>query len=95
VFDFSIGKLREGLLGAAVAAAFVAGCVSGPSYPPSPPYSNQPHMQNALVALQNGLSELQQAEANKGGHRERAIQLVKEAIEQVEMGIQFAAEHGG
>lgn len=50
----------------------------------------QPHMQNALGALQNALSELQQAEPNKGGHRERALSLVQQAIEQVEAGLAFA-----
>lgn len=50
----------------------------------------QPHMQNALGALQNALSELQQAEPNKGGHRERAMALVSEAMSQVDLGIRFA-----
>jgi hypothetical protein len=50
----------------------------------------QPHMQNALSALQNAQSELQQATPNKGGHRERAMALVSDAIAQVEAGIGFA-----
>jgi hypothetical protein len=87
--DLRNRRVRKGLLAALLTSAFVVGCSSGP------PYSYQPHMQNALVALQNALSELQQAEPNKGGHRENAIQLVKEAITEVEMGIQWAAEHGG
>jgi hypothetical protein len=89
VSDFRKRQLRNGFLATLVTAAFVVGCASGP------PHSYQPHMQNALVALQNALSELQQAEPNKGGHRENAIQLTKEAITEVEMGIQWAAEHGG
>jgi hypothetical protein len=51
-------------------------------------------MQNALAALQVAQSELQQAEPNKGGHRERALELVSHAIIEVERGIDFAARHG-
>jgi len=51
-------------------------------------------MQGALVALQSALAELQPAEPNKGGHRERAISLTPQAIVEVKRGIQFAAEHG-
>lgn len=58
------------------AASFVAGS-----------YAAQPHMQNALSALQGARSELQVAEANKGGHRVTAIRLVDEAINEVRAGI--------
>jgi hypothetical protein len=51
----------------------------------------QPHMTNALKALNNARNQLQIAEADKAGHREKAIQLVSEAIEQVEKGIQAGA----
>ena len=50
-------------------------------------YAAQPHMQNALSALQGARSELQVAEANKGGHRVTAIRLVDEAINEVRAGI--------
>jgi hypothetical protein len=50
----------------------------------------QPHMQNAFAALQSAQSELQQADPNKGGHRERALGLVSEAIYEVQAGIAFA-----
>jgi hypothetical protein len=53
----------------------------------------QPHMQNALAALQNARTELAAAEPNKGGHRERAIELVDKAIDQVQQGIAFAASN--
>jgi hypothetical protein len=53
----------------------------------------QPHMQNALAALQNARSELVAAEPNKGGHRERALDLVDRAIDQVQQGIAFAASN--
>ncbi len=52
--------------------------------------ANQPHMQNALSALQTARSELQMAEADKAGHRKHAINLVNQAIEQVRQGIAAA-----
>lgn len=53
----------------------------------------QPHMDAALGLLQNARGELQAAEPNKGGHRERAIALVDQAIAQVREGIAFGAGH--
>ena len=50
----------------------------------------QPHMLNALNALRSAHEELRQAEANKGGYRGQAQQLVTEAIGEVEAGIAFA-----
>ena len=51
----------------------------------------QPHMTAALRALNNARTQLQEAEADKAGHRENAIRLVTQAIEQVEKGIQAGA----
>ncbi len=48
----------------------------------------QAHMDSALSSLQTALSELNQAEADKGGHRANAIKLVKQAIDEVNAGIQ-------
>jgi hypothetical protein len=53
-------------------------------------FARQPHMDNALRYLREAREALQRAEANKGGHRERAIALVDQAIAQVEEGIRFA-----
>ncbi len=50
-------------------------------------YAVQPHMQNALAALQSARGELQVAEHNKGGHRVNAIRLVDQAIAEVRAGI--------
>jgi hypothetical protein len=50
----------------------------------------QPHMDAALALLQNARTELNQAEPNKGGHREKAIGLVDQAIGEVRAGIAFA-----
>ena len=52
--------------------------------------SSQPHMANALNALRNARTELQEAERNKGGYRTQAQQLVTQAIGEVEAGIAYA-----
>jgi|HubBroStandDraft_1064217.scaffolds.fasta_scaffold269367_2 hypothetical protein len=54
---------------------------------------NQPHMQNALKALQNSQAQLQAATPDKGGHRDRAIGYVTSAIQEVQAGISFAVTH--
>ena len=50
----------------------------------------QEHMHAALDALRTARSELQAADANKGGHRERAISLVDQAIDETRAGMDFA-----
>ncbi|MBX7173314.1 MAG: hypothetical protein K1X72_20255 [Pyrinomonadaceae bacterium] len=50
---------------------------------------DQPYMQKAKDNLQEALDNLNKATADKGGHRNKAIDLVKEAIEQVNKGIAF------
>jgi hypothetical protein len=47
-------------------------------------------MVNARHDLQNALSELEAAQTNKGGHRVNAINLTKQAINEVNLGIQYA-----
>jgi len=46
-------------------------------------------MRAALEALQTAKAELEAAEHNKGGHREKALELVKAAIEQTKKGVEF------
>ncbi len=48
----------------------------------------QPHTDNALGALRNAKIQLGMAEPDKEGHRAKAIELVNQAIAQVEAGIQ-------
>ena len=72
--------LRKGAL-ALVFALFFA-CVGAGSV-----LAAQAHMQSALTSLQSALSELNQAETDKAGHRANAIKLVNEAITQVQEGI--------
>lgn len=65
-------------------AAFKAGEYAAP----------QPHMNAALAALESAEKHLGEAPANKGGHRAKAMEHVKEAIAEVHAGITFAdAKH--
>ena len=50
----------------------------------------QPHMGESIAFLQSARSELQAATPNKGGHRERAMALIDNAIAEVRAGIAFA-----
>ena len=54
---------------------------------------HEPHMSAALGHLQQAREELQRAAANKGGHRERAMELINQAIEQVQQGEQYYEQH--
>jgi hypothetical protein len=50
----------------------------------------EPHMAAALEHLRQAEEELEKAGHNKGGHREKAMQLTKEAQSQIEQGIQYS-----
>lgn len=52
---------------------------------------DQPHMRAALSNLENARRNLEQATADKGGHRARAIDLVNKAIDEVNKGIAAGA----
>lgn len=49
----------------------------------------QPHMRAAIAALRTAREQLDKASADKGGHRAKAIRLVKDAIDEVQAGIDF------
>lgn len=51
------------------------------------------HMDAALVTLRLALRDLNNATEDKGGHRGRAIKLLKQVIAEVELGIQYASPH--
>ena len=68
------------------AAAFVASAM--------PADARQGNMDHAINALREARRALQAATPNKGGHRERAIELVDRAIEQVREGIEWANRRG-
>ncbi|HEX3818406.1 MAG TPA: hypothetical protein VHW03_08965 [Chthoniobacterales bacterium] len=49
--------------------------------------ADQPRMKEALHHLREARASLQRAERNKGGHREKALQLIDQAIAEIEAGI--------
>jgi hypothetical protein len=55
----------------------------------------QGNMEHALSSLYQALASLREATANKGGHRGKAMDLVRQAIEETQAGVEFADEHGG
>lgn len=54
---------------------------------------HEPHMSAALGHLQQAKDELERATPNKGGHREKAMQLVDQAIQQVREGERYYEQH--
>jgi hypothetical protein len=67
----------------AIASGFVAGRAS----------ADQPRMQAALEHLQRAKVELEKADRDKGGHRENALRLTKDAIAEVERGVNYDWRH--
>lgn len=55
--------------------------------------ADQPHMHAALEHLRTAKQQLEQADADKGGHRKEAMRLVDQAVEQVELGIRYDRAH--
>ena len=78
--------VKAALAAAALVVAMGAGFTIGQAQ------GFQPHMRNALGDLRAARSELQVAERNKGGHRERAIDLVDQAIGEVHAGMDYAGD---
>jgi hypothetical protein len=50
----------------------------------------QPEMSAALDNLRQAQQHLQAASNNKGGHRERAMQIIDQAISEVQQGMEYA-----
>jgi hypothetical protein len=67
----------------AIASGFVAGRAS----------ADQPRMQAALEHLKIARTELEKSDRDKGGHRENALRLTRDAIAEVERGISFDRHH--
>lgn len=76
-----------------VAAGVTAAALIGATTPAAVAY--QGNMERALASLQDAFASLQAATPNKGGHRERAMDLIQRAMAQVQEGIDFANAHGG
>jgi hypothetical protein len=57
--------------------------------------AEQGNMVSARHALHEAYNYLQQATPDKGGHRGNAMNLIQQAIVEVNRGIAYANEHGG
>lgn len=55
----------------------------------------QPQMHAAINSLENALTHMQAAEDDKGGHKAKAIRLVKEALAELRAGVKFDNTHDG
>jgi hypothetical protein len=53
----------------------------------------QPHMKAAQKLLKEADEQLEKATADKGGHRVKAREHVKNALDEVKKGIEFDAKH--
>ena len=60
---------------------------------PSAYAEKQPRMQHALHALENARAQLESAEHDKGGHRVKAIELINQAMAEVQAGIDYDNTH--
>jgi hypothetical protein len=90
--DISMSKLTRREIAALAAGGTLAAALVGVSATPAA--ARQGNMDHALRALREARRALQDAVPNKGGHRERAIDLVDRAIDQVREGIAFANRRG-
>jgi hypothetical protein len=79
------GKFSRRSAAKSILTAGTAGLAAASLAKAEPP---QPHMKAALTALNNAANQLKVAEEDKAGHRAKALQLVNDAIKQVEEGIQ-------
>ena len=72
-----------------------------PPTPPEPVATNvpgaqhQPHMAQTMIELREAWRQLAEAKGDKGGHRAKALALIKEALGEVQQGIAYADSHGG
>jgi hypothetical protein len=55
--------------------------------------ADQPRMQAAKVDLENAMKSLNKASADKGGHREKAMNRISKAITAVNQGIEYDRTH--
>ena len=77
-------KLTSFALATALAAATLV---------PSVTADPQPKMRQALDSLRSAERALENATHDKGGHRAKALQLTKQAIDEVQAGIKFDNKH--
>ncbi len=53
----------------------------------------QPHMRAALRSLTTAKVQLQEADVDKSGHREKALRLVNDAITEVQADVRYNNRH--
>jgi CubicO group peptidase (beta-lactamase class C family) len=85
--------MKRTLMLIAFAVLIVTLSISTPNLAAQAQPEAQPHMQAALERLREAQRELEAATHDKGGHRSRAVSLVKQAIVQVNQGIQYDSTH--
>jgi hypothetical protein len=56
-------------------------------------YELQPNMEAAMQHLREAQDNLQHASSDKGGHRVRALEIVNQAMQEVEAGIRYDERH--
>jgi hypothetical protein len=79
--------LKVAAAGVAAASTIAATTTGAEAY--------QGNMERALSSLYDALASLREASSNKGGHRVTAMNLIQQAISEVNSGIEFADDHGG
>jgi hypothetical protein len=57
-----------------------------------PARAEQTNMKSALDQLRAARQELEEAKADKGGHRQKALDHVTKAIDEVQKGIEFGRD---
>jgi hypothetical protein len=77
----------------ALALVVMLGAFAAPISMAAPVVEEQPHMRAAIEHLKAARAELEQAEADKGGHRAAAIKATDDAIHHTQEGIEFANHH--
>ena len=76
------------LAGVAAGAAVVAASAQSAT-------AYQGNMERAIGELEVALRSLREATPDKGGHRERAMELIRQAMIEVQAGIDYAARKFG
>jgi type IV secretory pathway VirB6-like protein len=89
MFDSNI--TRRGLAATALTGVAAAGLLGASSQSAR---AYQGNMERAVSALYQALGSLRESTADKGGHRAKAMDLVRQAITETQAGIEFAAERG-
>ena len=80
--------MKRVLIAAAATAVLTLAFISGQAYA-----ERQSKMRDALDNLRSAEHLLQNASHDKGGHRQRALRLVRDAIGEVKAGIAYDNRH--